>query len=149
MQLAKPVLDPAHVAVGVVDGAERIFETREGVLAELDDLGGVPSAQQVLDRVDDLHDALRVVVQGAVVHEATGVQHVLDGDPVLIEVGVGSLGLGRLEEQASPQELVVPRFLEEEINQPALVEPLEMAPQVDGRTLRIKPGGGRVGFGEP
>jgi len=41
MQVTQPLLDPAHVPVGVVDGAQGILEARQGVLAELDDLGGV------------------------------------------------------------------------------------------------------------
>jgi hypothetical protein len=54
--------DATHVTVRVVDGAHGLLDRGERMLREIDDLEGVAHLEQLLDGVDHVVDALRVVV---------------------------------------------------------------------------------------
>ena len=79
VQLLESFEDPAEVTVGVVGRADGVFDSREGVLCELDDFSGVAILEQLGDRVDDLVDAARVFVHRAIVDEFARIDGVIDG----------------------------------------------------------------------
>jgi hypothetical protein len=70
----------------VVDGADGLFDRGERMLREIDDLEGVAPLEELLDGVDHVVDAVRVVVRRAVVDELPGIDSAVDGRAIRCEV---------------------------------------------------------------